>query len=193
MERKGVLVDREERHATAVHEAGHVAVGMAAEHTDPVHKVSILPRGRALGVTCSLPERDRLMHRREYLTDQLCLMLGGRAAEMEILGTMTAGAADDIERAAGLGRRMIAELGMSDLGPICLKDGSAPHSEALLGRVEEATRQLLEDQLGRARLIVRERRAEIAALVEGLLARETLGAEEIAACFPRDARGLRLA
>ncbi|APR87742.1 Cell division protein FtsH [Minicystis rosea] len=188
MERKGVLVDDGERHATAVHEAGHVAVGVAAEHTDPVHKVSILPRGRALGVTCSLPEKDRLMYRREYLEDQICLMLGGRAAEMEILGTMTAGAADDIERAAGLARRMVAELGMSDLGPICLKDGHAPHSEALLSRVEETTRRLLDDQLARARHIVRERRDEIAALVSGLLERETLDADEILACFPRDAK-----
>jgi cell division protease FtsH len=188
MERKGVLVDAGERHATAVHEAGHVAVGMAARHTDPVHKVSILPRGRALGVTCSLPEKDRLMYRREYLEDQICLMLGGRAAEVEILGTMTAGAADDIERAAGLARRMVAELGMSDLGPICLKDEHAPHSEALLSRVEEATRRLLDEQLQRARRIVDDRRAEIAALVTGLLARETLDADEIRACFPDDGR-----
>ena len=186
-ERKGVLVDHDERHATAVHEAGHVAVGVAAEHTDPVHKVSILPRGRALGVTCSLPERDRLMYRREYLVDQICLMLGGRAAEMEILGTMTAGAADDIERAAALARRMVAELGMSELGPICLKDEHATHSEALLARVEETTRRLLDEQLGRARRIVRERAFEIGALVEALLARETLDADEILACFARRA------
>ena len=86
MERRGVLVDEDERYATAVHEAGHVAVGVAAAHTDPVHKVSILPRGRALGVTHSLPEKDRLMYRREYLEDQLAMMLGGRAAEMESSG-----------------------------------------------------------------------------------------------------------
>ena len=187
MERKGVLVDEEERRATAVHEAGHVAVGVVAENTDPVHKVSILPRGRALGVTCSLPERDRLMYRREYLEDQICLLLGGRAAEMEILGTMTAGAADDIERAASLARRMVAELGMSDLGPICLKDERAPHSEALLARVEETTRRLLDEQLSRARQIVRDERASIAALVEGLLVKETLDAGAIAACFARGA------
>jgi cell division protease FtsH len=187
MERKGVLVDAEERRATAVHEAGHVAVGVAAAHTDPVHKVSILPRGRALGVTCSVPERDRLMYRREYLQDQICLMLGGRAAELEILGTMTAGAADDIERAAVLSRRMVAELGMSDLGPICLKDDRAPHSEALLAQVEETTRRLLDGELLRARAIVRARRAEIGALVEQLLERETLDASEILACFPGDA------
>jgi cell division protease FtsH len=183
MERRGVLVDEGERYATAVHEAGHVAVGVAAAHTDPVHKVSILPRGRALGVTHSLPEKDRLMYRREYLVDQIAMMLGGRAAEMEILGTMTAGAADDIERAAALARRMVAELGMSDLGPICIKDAHAPTSQALLDRAEEASRRLLEDQLARARAIVRDRRAAIERLVRALLERDTLGAEEIQTCF----------
>jgi cell division protease FtsH len=188
-ERRGVLVDEEDRYATAVHEAGHVAVGVAAAHTDPVHKVSILPRGRALGVTQSMPDKDRLMYRRELLEDQLCMMLGGRAAEMEILGTMTAGAADDIERAASLARKMVAELGMSDLGPICLKDPHAPHSQALLDRVEETIRRLLDAELARARRIVADRRDEIARLVEQLLEHETLDAEAIRACFPGDARG----
>jgi cell division protease FtsH len=184
-ERRGLVIDPEERHATAVHEAGHVAVGVSAEHTDPVHKVSIAPRGRALGVTHSLPERDRHLYRREYLLDQICMMLGGRAAEIEILGTMTAGASDDLERAATLGRRMVAELGMSDLGPICVKDASS-RSQALLDRVEEVTRRLLEEQLDRARRIVGERRAEIGNLVDALLERDTLDAGEIRACFPDD-------
>jgi cell division protease FtsH len=186
-ERRGLVIAPEERHATAVHEAGHVAVGISAEHTDPVHKVSIAPRGRALGVTHSLPERDRHLYRREYLLDQICMMLGGRAAEIEILGTMTAGAADDLERAAALGRRMVAELGMSELGPICVKDASS-RSQALLDRVEEATRRLLEEQLARAQRIVGERRAEIGNLVEALLERDTLDAGEIRACFPDDSR-----
>ncbi len=183
MERRGVLVDEEERYATAVHEAGHVAVGIAAPHTDPVHKVSILPRGRALGVTASLPEKDRLMYRREYLEDQLAMMLGGRAAEMEVLGTMTAGAADDIERAATLARRMVAELGMSELGPICVKEGNTSPSQALLDRVEEVSRRMLEAELDRARTIVRKRRAAIDRLVASLLEKDTLGAEEILDCF----------
>src|SRR6185312_2875150 len=104
-------------------------------------------------------EKERLMYRREYLEDQIALMLGGRAAEIEILGTMTAGAADDIERAASLARRMVAELGMSDLGPVCVKEGHGPISQALLDRVEDASRRLLDTQLTRAREIVRDRRA----------------------------------
>jgi cell division protease FtsH len=192
MERKGVLIDPDERHATAVHEAGHVVVGMVAPNTDPVHKVSILPRGRALGVTHSLPEKDRLMYKKEYMEDQICMMLGGRAAEIEVLGTMTAGAADDIERATGLARKMVAEFGMSDLGPICIKDPHLPHSQVLLDRIEETTRRLLDDQLTRARQMVRERRDEITKLVDGMLERDTLGAEEIQACFPRDPKGSKL-
>jgi cell division protease FtsH len=188
MERRGVLVDEAERYATAVHEAGHVAVGVAAAHTDPVHKVSILPRGRALGVTCSLPEKDRLMYRREFLEDQIAMMLGGRAAEMELLGTMTAGAADDIERASSLAWRMVAELGMSELGPICVKEAGAPASQALLARVEEATRRMLDGQLQRARTIVRDRRDAIHRLVAALLERDTLGADEIQRCFEGPAR-----
>jgi len=187
MERRGVLVDEDERYATAVHEAGHVAVGVTAANTDPVHKVSILPRGRALGVTHSLPEKDRLMYRREYLEDQIAMMLGGRAAEMEILGTMTAGAADDIERAAGLARKMVAELGMSELGPICVKEAHGTASQALLDRVEETSRRMLEEQLARARAIVRERREAIEKLVVALLERDTIGAEEIRRCFGEDA------
>ncbi len=96
---------------------------------------------------------------------------------------MTAGAADDIERAAGLARRMVAELGMSDLGPICVKEAHGPASQALLDRVEETSRRMLEEQLGRARGIVRERRGAIDQLVEALLERDTLGAEEIRGCF----------
>jgi cell division protease FtsH len=182
-ERRGFMLDQGDRHATAVHEAGHVVVGVTAPHADPVHKVSILPRGRALGVTHSLPERDRLMYRREYLEDQLCLMMGGRAAEMIILGTQTAGAADDIQRAASLARKMVAELGMSELGPISLADPTVPHSSVLIDRVEETARKLVEAQLARACRMVEERRAEVDTLVQRLLDEETLDAEAIRACF----------
>src|SRR5206468_12088418 len=98
-ERQGFIMDEDERYATAVHEAGHVAVGLAVKDGDPIHKVSILPRGRALGVTQALPEKDRVMKRREYLEDQIAILLGGRAAEQILLSTMTAGASNDIERA----------------------------------------------------------------------------------------------
>ncbi|HZI18399.1 MAG TPA: ATP-dependent zinc metalloprotease FtsH [Pyrinomonadaceae bacterium] len=183
VERQGFMMDEEERYATAVHEAGHVAVGLAVEHGDPVHKVSILPRGRALGVTMALPERDRMMKKRGYLEDQIAMLLGGRAAEMLLLDTMTAGASNDIERAVEIARRMVAEFGMSPLGPIHLGKPEDPHSQALLDRIEQATNEIINAQLARALEVVDARREDIARLVAGLLERDTLDAEEIHDCF----------
>ena len=182
-ERLGFMMDEEERYATAVHEAGHVAVGLAAQHADPVHKVSILPRGRALGVTQSLPERDRLMKKREYLEDQIAMLLGGRAAEQLLLDTMTAGASNDIERAVEIARKMVAEFGMSPLGPIHLGKPEDPHSQTLLDRIERETNTIINAQMKRACEIVDARRAEIACLVVGLMERDTLDSEEIREAF----------
>jgi cell division protease FtsH len=185
-ERQGFMMDEDERYATAVHEAGHVAVGLAVENGDPIHKVSILPRGRALGVTQSLPERDRFMKKREYLEDQIALLLGGRAAEQVLLSTMTAGASNDIERAVEIARRMVSEFGMSRLGPIHLGQPDQPHSQTLLDRVEEATNELINSQLERACAIVTAEQESIARLVELLMERDTLDADEIASCFQRE-------
>ncbi|HEX6043539.1 MAG TPA: ATP-dependent zinc metalloprotease FtsH [Pyrinomonadaceae bacterium] len=182
-ERQGFMMDDDERYATAVHEAGHVAVGLAVENGDPIHKVSILPRGRALGVTQSLPERDRFMKKREYLEDQIALLLGGRAAEQILLSTMTAGASNDIERAVEIARKMVSEFGMSRLGPIHLGNSDQPHSQTLLDRIEEATNELINSQLERACAIVSAERDSIGRLVELLMERDTLDAEEIASCF----------
>lgn len=182
-ERQGFMMDEEERYATAVHEAGHVAVGVAVKNGDPIHKVSILPRGRALGVTQSLPERDRLMKKREYLEDQIAMLLGGRAAEQILLDTMTAGASNDIERAVEIARKMVAEFGMSPLGPIHLGRPEDPRSQTLLDRVEHATSDIINAQMKRACEIVDARRDSIARLVEGLMERDTLDADEIHHCF----------
>ncbi|MDI3283960.1 ATP-dependent zinc metalloprotease FtsH [Polyangium sp. 15x6] len=188
-ERKSLVMDAEERRATAIHEAGHVTVALASKHADPVHKVSILPRGRALGVTQALPERDRLLYTKEYLEDQICMLMGGRAAEMVVLGTMTAGAADDIQRASSLARKMVAELGMSELGPINVTDhpGHVTHSEHLHARVDEVARKLVEQQLERACRIVRETRDGVLLLSERLLEEDTLVGEAIVACFAKHA------
>lgn len=183
VERRGFLMDDDERYATAVHEAGHVAVGLAAKHGDPIHKVSILPRGRALGVTQSLPERDRFMKKREYLEDQIAILLGGRAAEQVLLDTMTAGASNDIERAVEMARAMVSEYGMSPLGPIHLGKPEDPHSQALLDRIEHATGDIINAQMKRACEVVSSSREDIARLVEGLMERDTLDSEEIKECF----------
>jgi len=182
-ERQGFRMDEDERYATAVHEAGHVAVGLAAKHGDPIHKVSILPRGQALGVTQSLPERDRLMKKREYLEDQIATLLGGRAAEQILLSTMTAGASNDIERAVEIARRMVSEFGMSPLGPIHLGGSDVPHSQTLLDRIEDATTEIINEQLNRACDIVRAEEEAIARLVSLLLEHETVDSAEILACF----------
>jgi cell division protease FtsH len=182
-ERHGFMMDEDERYATAVHEAGHVAVGLAVENGDPIHKVSILPRGRALGVTQSLPERDRFMKKREYLEDQIALLLGGRAAEQILLSTMTAGASNDIERAVEIARKMVSEFGMSRLGPIHLGQSDQPISQNLLDRIEEATNELINTQLERACAVVTAERESIDRLVALLMERDTLDAEEIQSCF----------
>ena len=187
-ERRGFMMDEDERYATAVHEAGHVAVGLAVKNGDPIHKVSILPRGRALGVTQALPERDRLMKKREYLEDQIAVLLGGRAAEQVVLETMTAGASNDIERAVEIARKMVAEFGMSPLGPIYLGESQTDHqSQSLLDRVEDATNQIINAQLERAREVVMSQHDSIACLVEMLLERDTLEADEIRGCFDSSA------
>ncbi len=185
-ERQGFMMDEDERYATAVHEAGHVAVGLAVENGDPIHKVSILPRGRALGVTQSLPERDRFMKKREYLEDQIALLLGGRAAEQVLLSTMTAGASNDIERAVEIARAMVSEFGMSRLGPIHLGQPDQQRSQSLLDKVEECTTELINEQLERACAVVSAERDSIGRLVEMLMERDTLDAEEIASCFKRE-------
>ena len=185
-ERQGFMMDEDERYATAVHEAGHVAVGLAVENGDPIHKVSILPRGRALGVTQQLPERDRLMKKREYLEDQIALLMGGRAAEQVLLQTMTAGASNDIERAVEIARRMVGEFGMSRLGPIHLGQPDQPHSQTMLDKIEEATNELINAQLERACAVVESERESIARLVEMLMERDTLDAPEIFSCFGRE-------
>jgi cell division protease FtsH len=182
-ERQGFMMDEDERYVTAVHEAGHVAVGLAVKNGDPIHKVSILPRGRALGVTQALPERDRLMKKREYLEDQIAMLLGGRAAEQLLLDTMTAGASNDIERAVEIARKMVAEFGMSPLGPIHLGKPEDPRSQALLDRVEHATSDIINVQMKRAFEVVDLERESIARLVEGLMERDTLDADEIQESF----------
>ena len=183
-ERHGFMIDEDERYATAVHEAGHVAVGFTVKNGDPIHKVSILPRGRALGVTQSLPERDRLMKKREYLEDQIAVLLGGRAAEQILLSTMTAGASNDIQRAVEIARSMVSEFGMSPLGPIYLGDPSTEQlSQGLLDRVEEAVNTIINTQLAKACDVVTSKQESIARLVELLLEHDTVDADGIEQCF----------
>jgi cell division protease FtsH len=123
------------------------------------------------------------MKKREYLEDQIALLLGGRAAEQVLLSTMTAGASNDIERAVEIARRMVSEFGMSALGPIHLGQSDQPHSQNLLDRIEEATNEIIKIQLQRACEVVSAERESIGRLVELLMERDTLDAGEILSCF----------
>jgi cell division protease FtsH len=151
------------------------------QRSDP--RVSILPAG-ALGDTQALPDRDRLMKKREYLEDQIAILLGGRAAEQIVLNTMTAGASNDIERAVEIAGKMVREFGMSPLGPIYIGEKSADNqSPSLLDRADEATSEIIDAQLKRACEVVNSERDSIAGLVHLLLERDTVEAEDIKKCF----------
>jgi cell division protease FtsH len=128
------------------------------------------------------------MKKREYLEDQIALLLGGRAAEQVLLLTMTAGASNDIERAVEIARKMVSEFGMSRLGPIHLGQPDQQRSQSLLDKVEEATNELINTQLERACAIVTAEQESIGRLVELLMERDTLDADEILSCFKREAR-----
>jgi len=119
VERRSMVISEEEKKSTAYHEAGHTLVAKLLPGTDPIHKVSIIPRGRALGVTMQLPIEDKHSYTKESLLDRIAVLMGGRAAEEIIFSTMTTGAGNDIERATEMARKMVCEWGMSEkLGPV---------------------------------------------------------------------------
>ena len=118
VERKSVAMSEKERVTCAYHEAGHAVVAALLPEADPLHKVTIIPRGRALGVTMQLPEADRYTHSKPFIESQIAILMGGRVAEELFLRQMTSGASNDIERATELARKMVCELGMSPLGPL---------------------------------------------------------------------------
>ena len=193
-ERTSHLMSPAEREIVAHHEMGHALVGWVLEHADPVHKISIVSRGRALGWTMQLPEKDHILSSRHQLTDQLAGLLGGRAAEELIYGTdsVTSGAADDIERATGLAYRMVTQLGMGSLGlrafPAVEPGEPRAYSETTAEAIDAEVDHLLEEAAGRARRVLRERRDLLVALATKLLDVETMDADamrEIIDRFPQ--------
>jgi cell division protease FtsH len=158
-------------------------------HADPLHKVTIIPRGRALGVTMQLPEGDRHTHTREFLEAQIAILMGGRVAEELFLRQMTSGAGNDIERATEIGRRMVCEFGMSALGPLAFRAasngwepdhrGGGGMSEATAQRVDEEVRELVMRGYETARELVAKNRAAVRNMAEQLLVVESLDADAI--------------
>ena len=191
-ERRSMVMPEDERVTTAYHEAGHAVVAYTLPKADPVHKVTIIPRGRALGVTWMLPEQDRHGKDRERLLQDISVSLGGRIAEEVFLGQMTTGASSDFQNATNLARRMVTEWGMSDaLGPVVYgeNDGEVflgrsvtTHknvSEATMQKVDAEIRRIIDQQYGVARKIIEDNHAKIEIMAKALLEWETLDAEQL--------------
>ncbi len=190
-------MSEEERRVSAWHEAGHTLVGKLAEGNDAVHKVSIIPRGSALGVTQFLPSEDRHTLTRKQLLARIAMALGGRVAEELVFGEITSGAADDIKRATRLARAMICELGMSDkLGPLAygeqeenvflgreIPQRREDYSEATAKEIDQEIRAIVDRQYELSRKLVAENRDKLDRVAEMLLERETLDSEEITAAI----------
>ncbi len=190
-ERKSMVISDDEKKITAYHEAGHTLVGLKVPNADPVHKVTIIPRGMALGVTQQLPEGDRHSYSKDYLLGQIAIMMGGRIAEDVFLHSITTGASNDIERATELARSMVCEYGMSDLGPltfgkkeeqIFLGREIAQHrdfSEDTAIKIDQQVKQIITEQYDRAQRIIEENRETMIRLSETLLERESLDGVQI--------------
>jgi cell division protease FtsH len=192
VERKSVIMPEEERRNTAYHESGHAVVAKLLDKTDPVHKVTIIPRGRALGVTMQLPLEDRYSMEKEQILQNICVLMAGRVAEEIFLNHVTTGAGNDIERATEMARRMVTQWGMSDtLGPmiygendeeIFLGRSITSHknlSEATMQKVDSEIYRIIHEQYQRARQLIEANRGKVEMMAKSLLEWETLDADQI--------------
>ena len=188
-ERKSMVMREEERRATAYHESGHAVVAASLPKADPVHKVTIMPRGWALGLTWQLPEHDRLSNYKDKMLEEISILFGGRIAEEIFVGLMSTGASNDFERATKLARGMVTKYGMSDvLGTMVYADqdaGFGVHnktiSEATQQKVDAEIRRILDEQYDVARRILEEKRDTVEAMTAALMEWETIDAEQIRA------------
>ena len=194
VERRSVAMSERERNTCAYHEAGHAVVAALLPDADPLHKVTIIPRGRALGVTMQLPEADRYTHSKPFIETQIAILMGGRIAEELFLRQMTSGASNDIERATDLARKMVCELGMSPLGPLHFRRPSGSldsdarasgYSEETARRVDDEIRVLVMRGHETARQIIERQRAAVKALAEELLEVESVDADHLKAILAR--------
>ena len=191
VERKSLLLTDEEKRNTAYHEAGHALVAAKMPHSDPLHKVTIIPRGMALGVTMQLPTDDRHNYYKNYLETQIAILMGGRIAEEMFLNVMSTGAGNDIERATDMARKMVCEWGMSELGPltfgkkeeqIFLGREIAQHrdySEDTAIKIDQEVRKLVSNGYTTARQILSDNRDTLEKVARALIEREVLDANEI--------------
>ena len=191
-ERKSMFLSDEEKKTTAYHEAGHTLIAKLLPGTDPVHKVTIIPRGRALGVTMQLPTDDRHGYSKSYLLNQLAILMGGRVAEELVLNEMTTGAGNDIERATDLARKMVCEWGMSEkMGPLTFgkqneqiflgreMGSSRDFSDQIAMEIDQEVRRLVTENYERAKRLLTENMASLKRLAEALLEKEVLDGSDI--------------
>ena len=190
-ERRSMVMSEDEKRNTAYHESGHAVVAKLLPKSDPVHKVTIIPRGRALGVTMQLPEQDRYAYDRGYLMDRIAVLFGGRVAEELFMNQMTTGASNDFERATSMARDMVTRYGMSDLGPMVYGENEGEvflgrsvttHkavSEATMQKVDAEIRRIIDEQYALARQLLEDNRDKVEAMTQALLEWETIDAEQI--------------
>ena len=191
-ERRSMVMKDSEKRNTAYHESGHAVVARLLPGTDPVHKVTIIPRGRALGVTMQLPEEDRYSYTKDYLMSQIAILFGGRVAEEVFMNQMTTGASNDFERATDLARKLVTRFGMTtELGPVVYGENEAEvflgrsvtstkHvSEATMQKIDETIRSILETQYNLAVRLLTENRAKVEMMAQMLLEKETIDVKDI--------------
>ncbi|MBT0570842.1 ATP-dependent zinc metalloprotease FtsH [Curvibacter sp. CHRR-16] len=191
-ERKSMVMPEEERRNTAYHEAGHALIGKLLPKCDPVHKVTIIPRGRALGVTMSLPEKDRFSYDSEYMLNQISMLFGGRIAEEVFMKQMTTGASNDFERATNLARDMVMKYGMSEaLGPMVYAENEGEVflgrsvtkttniSEQTMQKVDAEVRRIIDEQYALARRLIEEHSDKMHAMAKALLDWETIDSDQL--------------
>jgi len=190
-ERRSMVMSEEEKRNTAYHESGHAVIAKLMPKSDPVHKVTIIPRGRALGLTMQLPEEDRYSYDRQYLMSRIAVLFGGRIAEELFMNQMTTGASNDFERATSMARDMVTRYGMSDLGvmvygenegEVFLGRSVTQHknvSEATMQKVDAEIRRIVDQQYALARKLLEENRDKVEAMAHALLEWETIDSEQI--------------
>jgi cell division protease FtsH len=202
VERRSMIISDEEKKTIAYHEAGHALVAQMLPGADPVHKVTIIPRGRALGLTQQLPTDDKYNYSKEYLVNRITILLGGRAAEEMVLNQQTTGAGDDLEKATEMARKMVCEWGMSEkLGPLTFGKREEhiflgrefarqqDYSEETAVLIDAEVKQIVVDSATRARQILEERLAKLHSLAQALLEHESLDGEEIARILAGSPKG----
>jgi len=192
VERRSMIIPEAEKRTTAYHEGGHALVAYLLPGADPLHKVTIIPRGRALGLTMQLPTDDRYSYSKEFLVNRITIMLGGRAAEEVVFQQQTTGAGDDLEKATEMARKMVCEWGMSDkMGPLTFgkaeehvflgREMSRPkdYSEETAVLIDSEIKRIVTDCASRARQLLESNLEKLHVLARALLERETLDGEEI--------------